>query len=45
VAAARLVARSFLPTAAAATRQRLRDRWNEAVSRSRGWAAAPGRNA
>jgi glycerol kinase len=39
VAAARRVERSFAPTADAATRGRLRDRWNDAISRSRGWAA------
>jgi glycerol kinase len=45
VAAARRVERSFTPVADAAARTRLRQRWADAVGRSRGWAAAPDRPA
>jgi len=45
VAAARRVERSFTPVADAPARTRLRQRWADAVGRSRGWAAAPDRPA
>jgi glycerol kinase len=38
VAEARRIERVFEPTIDAAARDRLRDRWRDAVSRSRGWA-------
>ncbi len=40
VAEARRVERTFAPRIEAAARQRLKDRWQDAVSRSRGWAVA-----